>query len=267
MKNREKCEIILDCLRSNKLKLYNVSYGNGYFLFEMGEDSVCWFQIKGARNWRFAIWLNTNEETMNNKFADLFAQYIPDIDKFKPSRSYHRVEIEKWIFTNNKYEDGIWIDSDIIKMIKSIIKHPFISYYRFCSDNNWDDFSKLYPLFYFIRNRSIKMWWEFKRNFMELYDYCFMWLKLFFIKIVDERIVDFEIEDQNDENWRSSPRYDLKILVNNGISDDEICSWEEFWFKKYRKNISRRIRYYIDDFEENEIVDDENNEENGDKNE
>jgi hypothetical protein len=183
MTNKEKCEIILNCLQKNKFKLYNISYGDGYFLFEMGEDSVCWFQIRGARNWRFAIWINTNEDNVKNKFADLFAQYIPDIDKFKPLRSYHRVEIEKWMFNNDKYEDGIWIDRDIVGMIKSIIKHPFISYYRFCTENNWDDFGKLYPLIYFVNNRSIKIWWKFKRNFGEFYDYWFTWLKLLINKL------------------------------------------------------------------------------------
>jgi hypothetical protein len=250
MTNKEKCEIILNCLRKNKFKLYNILYGDSYFIFERGENSVCCFQIRGARNWRFGIWINTDDKTVENDFADLFAQYIPDIDKFKPSRSYHRVEIERWMFNNDKYEDGIWIDSDIKSMIRSIVKHPFVSYYRFCSDNNWDDFNRLYPLFYFIRNRSIGMWYKFKRNFMEKYDYYFTWLKLSFIKIIDKRIIDFQIEDKNDEDWKCTPRYDLKVMVDTDIFDEEVENWEKFWFKKYRKNVSRFIRYYENDFNE-----------------
>jgi hypothetical protein len=74
---------------------------------------------------------------------------------------------------------------------------------------------------------------------------------VYLVKIIDKQIIDFKIEDKNDENWRCSPRYDLKVLVND-ITDEDLEKWKNFWFKKYRKNISNFIKYYINDFSEDE---------------
>jgi hypothetical protein len=150
-------------------------------------------------------------------------------------------------------EDNIWIDYDIVGMVNSIIKHPFVSYYRFCSENNWDNFGKLYPLFYFLKYRSMGIRRRFKETLAEKFDYCFTWLKLFIVKIIDKRIIEFKIKDGNDENFKSYPRYDLEILVNNEMTDEEIDQWEKFWFKKYRNNISGFIRYYVNNFDGGEV--------------
>jgi hypothetical protein len=61
--------------------LTNHTFGSGYFIFDMGANSVSWFWLKELPGWKFGIWLGKNSS------FEIFGQAISMIDKFKPSRS------------------------------------------------------------------------------------------------------------------------------------------------------------------------------------
>jgi hypothetical protein len=90
MTNKEKFEQYKTFFNNNKLHVKDVTWLTGYFVFELGEDSVVHFHIKELKGWKFSVWFNEG-------FSELFWQYDKDIDKFKPSASYfaHKIEDDK----------------------------------------------------------------------------------------------------------------------------------------------------------------------------
>ena len=98
------------------LKLYGIEvdsnatqFGNGYFLFEMGGNSVVHFDIKGfwLKDYRFGMWIDADRLDNDSTYTDhkghthirpvvhFFAQHKDYIDKFKPSASDISIEINK----------------------------------------------------------------------------------------------------------------------------------------------------------------------------
>ena len=54
MTNKEIAELMFSKMRKFGFTPYDIEYGNGYSLFEMGEDSVVHFKIKEVwKNWKF----------------------------------------------------------------------------------------------------------------------------------------------------------------------------------------------------------------------
>ena len=82
-------------------------YGNGYFIIEYGEDSVCTFKIKEIPDFTFGIWMSSNvdlnyyDKSYQESKLILFTQPTINIDKFKPSRSSFCLPIERYIETND----------------------------------------------------------------------------------------------------------------------------------------------------------------------
>lgn len=88
MTNREVIEQIFDYMENHcsyfGVKITQKNYGNGYFVFELGDDSVCHFKVKGLKRWLFGVWCFWEEE--KKKFhIDLFGEHTDYIDKFKPT--------------------------------------------------------------------------------------------------------------------------------------------------------------------------------------
>jgi len=74
---------------SIKLTPKDVEYGNGYFIFAHGDNSVITFRIEEIPGWLFGIWLYPPKDDEDGAISlDFFSQYEDAIDKFKPSRSY-----------------------------------------------------------------------------------------------------------------------------------------------------------------------------------
>lgn len=231
MINKEKIDAILNIIRNNKFNPYNISYGDGYFIFEFGENTVCHFMIKGIKNWKFGIWINT-DENKKDKIADVFAQYIPCIDKFKPSRSHYCMEIDNWKFEND-------FNYDLIGMIKEIKQYPYVAYYHDITSEKWH-VSTPRAFSYFIKTRLEDNWYEFKKWIKTKKNLIATNIKLFYLRLIDKRILDFEITDKNTKTYIVYPRYEIKILwKEDSISDIELEKWEKKWFKKYRSDFSR----------------------------
>jgi len=65
----------------------NVRSFSGYYIFEMGDDSVIHFNVKGCKGWRFAAWITEDSKNKEKFTIEMFGQYERYIDKFKPSAS------------------------------------------------------------------------------------------------------------------------------------------------------------------------------------
>ena len=78
---------------SKELTITEKEFGNGYFVYDIGENAVCHFSLKETPEWRYGIWL-----LENNKFT-IFGEHIELIDKFKPSATYieHKNDITEFI--------------------------------------------------------------------------------------------------------------------------------------------------------------------------
>ena len=96
-KNKKQLSSILNSI--NKFyKVQDIKYGDGYFMFSFGANSVCHFSLEEFPDWRFGIWLNRNE---------LFGQTLSTIDKFKPCRSpLSETDITSFIKELNKIKNN-----------------------------------------------------------------------------------------------------------------------------------------------------------------
>ena len=112
----------------------DVSFGDGYFIFAMGTNSVVHFHVEEAPGWLFGLWWSSEE----NKDAgegvyykdrvgfEFFAQYEDEIDKFKPTASIWEKDGTYW--PDKEHND--WDLLDCAKIVKFIIEHPYLAWYR-----------------------------------------------------------------------------------------------------------------------------------------
>lgn len=126
MTNKEASEKIFTYLRINHFEPININYKNSYFVFDMGENSVVYFNIKGLHNWQFGMWVDTNEDNNGDEkipAVQFFCQHTLNIDKFKPSRSFFLQEFKlSEVKSNNP-----WL-YPLLPMLKTIKNHPFVSF-------------------------------------------------------------------------------------------------------------------------------------------
>jgi hypothetical protein len=78
-------EILFKELEDNGFHVTNVEVGNGYFLFDLGQNSVVHFNIKEIPYWKFGFWIQKDDEKKEYTI-EFFGEKIDWIDKFKPSR-------------------------------------------------------------------------------------------------------------------------------------------------------------------------------------
>lgn len=239
MTRREVAEKIFNYIRENKFEPINIQYGNGYFIFDMGDDGVVHFNIKGLHGWKFAMWIETDSEKLKSKNGEkfpaiqFFCQHKLNIDKFKPSRSF---------FLKNFYlEDieGRFGFYHIINMIQMIKRHPFISFTMDAYEDNFYNKSYircyLHMKFYRIK-RSIKEWSE--DTWIRVWHGSKVWF-LNKYNVVDTAI----LIDRNSDGWKVSPRYEMRIHFKK-ISDSdneqenaEIKMLDRWFCKNYYNNM------------------------------
>lgn len=124
---------IISVLESNGLKIDNVYRTNGYFLFNLGENSVTHFKLRNRR-WKFGIWITEGEES-GSVIVELFGEHIDNIDKFKPS--YTKISFGIFLdacdFRCGKIIDESFLSNhqelqDYIKILQDVQSHPLTSY-------------------------------------------------------------------------------------------------------------------------------------------
>jgi len=205
---------------------YDVQYGNAYFIFEMGENSVVHFKIRGLRGWKFGMWLNQGDMALQ-----FFTQHEDYIDKFKPSRSFFCVEYAKKDIKGELNCDPKVQFFEILEILRHIKKNPIVAYEQNANDeaysqnNYYVSYIKDKCSYY---KQTVKKKYEdllpvirhkYKVNLMEKYDF------------VDK----VEFRDNNKGGWICYPRYEMIIHFKKIYDEDEQNSKEYDLLRKFFK--------------------------------
>lgn len=241
MTRREAAEKVFNYIRENKFTPIDIKYGDGYFIFDMGDDSVVHFNIKELRNWRFGMWIQTDEEKLKHDGGEdypavqFFCRHKTDLDKFKPSRSLFKVNIS----LEEINDDDTWVLYEIKNILKMIKRHPLTAFQMSWGMDYYCDES--YIGFY-LRSRFIDVKYKIKEWWKDVSILLWHGPKVWFIKRY--KVVDtVELYDNNHDGWECSPRYDMKIHFRK-ISDDEeeqakaeLNVLNKFFHKDYYSNM------------------------------
>lgn len=241
MTNKEIAELMFEKMRSFGFTPYEISYGDGYFIFEMGENSVVYFKIKEVwKNWQFGMWIysdelnnykeDENDETPYEKepnVVQIFCKHEHLLDKFKPSRSALCIELKPCDF---KRDWSWYMLGDMLKMIKY---HPIICWNEFCGSHaGYYGYRSFllpfikYELGYYLPKEIVK---KVKTVFWLNYTKAKLFLMKKFSKVLyDVELYDFEKEN---EGWSTDYLYKIKLTLNN-VDTDKICDFYDFWFKR-----------------------------------
>lgn len=241
MTRKEVSEIIFKYIKSIGFKPYDIKYGNGYFIFDMGEDGVVHFNIRGLYGWKFAMWINTNknelvseDDKIEYNALQFFAQHKDNIDKFKPSRSCFLVEYKLRELENPaRYQ---WYEiKNILQMLK---RHPYISYfYDQCGRCDFTGNS-------FVLNYIFSKFRKYVKSIKKTYeDYMpIMWVKFKLLFCGKNKIINkIKIIDGNLGGFVCYPRWRLDILFAECSTDVLECRYLNRWFSKINRNIDLRI--------------------------
>lgn len=145
-------------LETEDFHMYDIKTGDGYYIFEFGDDTTSTFKIAEIPGWTFGTWL-TNERTRGDNCSHkdkeiiLFAQPTNYLDKFKPSRCLFKetfgrqvyMEADEIIEEFNLYE--------VVPMLEYMRDHPYKSFMRDrCLLSKWEDPAPLKSFIYYLRS-------------------------------------------------------------------------------------------------------------------
>lgn len=241
MSNREIAEIIFDKMRSFGFRPYDIMYGNGYFIFDFGEDSVVHFRVSGVpKHFKFGMWVDAAsvEKHENDtdkrpedrrKAARIFAQYDTCIDKFKPSRSDLCVEYDAYDWDETlSYPNGFW---ELESMLGFMRTHPLLAYHGFCGENAGYRSGSF--LLSFLKYESWAIFKKIKFGVQYAIWLPYTKLKCFFArrsKIIDSLVLyDF---DKDNPGWSTSYKFEVQIRFTAEATEDEETRWLHRWFRK-----------------------------------
>jgi hypothetical protein len=100
LSNKEIREKVFKVFNDYGYTVENTKVGNGYYLFDLGEESVVHFHIKGCKRWLFGLWIFDST-------IYLFGEHEDHIDKFKPTQTVLSEKIEGPEL-ESKIEDLVW---------------------------------------------------------------------------------------------------------------------------------------------------------------
>lgn len=253
-KNREIAEQVFDYMISVGFKPYDIEWGNGYFIFDMGDDSVIHFRVKGvSKHWKFGMWvdsetLSMDEEQMEKertldgmrygdrrKVVRFFAQWDTCIDKFKPTRSDLLVDIDavRWVDDMvNEFdpETTLW---EIQKMLRTMRMHPLLCYAGVIGGDGGRSYWDESFLWHFIKNEGETYFTKFRMHLMWLIWVPYTYLKCWIAG--KARIIDhIHIEDFEKENtgWKTNYKYGVWVTFREDATDTDMVLWLNRWFHK-----------------------------------
>lgn len=257
MTNSELRDIVFNKIKEFGFKIYNVENVDGYFICDMGKDSVTHFRLKGKgmwKHWKFGLWLNENymleeelckvKEMHENgeygkepKVIQLFAQHDTWIDKFKPSRSALLFKLDAEDINNfiNKKDKNIYGESytfnNLKTMLKMMCRHPFICYNEYCGEyvGYTDKSFILEYIKYETKDRLNKLNKIFKLGIFLPYTKIKIALCKHSKIIHSIELYDFEKEN---EGWSTDYLYQPRITFNENVTEKQMCKWLDFWWKK-----------------------------------
>lgn len=229
----------------------DISIGDYYFISDMGDCGNVHFHIKELPGWKFAMWIGWYEKEQkgdrNRLVLQLFTQHEDYIDKFKPSRSYYKID-----FT---YEDIFAQPKEYryleIKWLLDHIKHNnAVAYVHnaicwgpddYCPENYYRKFIEL--KFSNYKRKLNNMW----KDVRPLYN------KIKIPLMNQYSIVNrVEIIDNNTADSECSPRWDMNIYFNKVYDNDDKQqeAESELLYKFFKKNLYMYDNIYIQCYNE-----------------
>ena len=247
--NRKIANSVFNVLRKEGLIPVDVQFGNGYFIFEYGEDSVVHFHIKGVKNWKFGMWIDTSIGDV----VQVFAQNEMWIDKFKPSRSVFSENISKKTLKNvARHKDSAQCAYiKVVEMIMHIKNNPHIATIQdyYCGMYIREPLAKM--LFDCKISRLKDISYDVKKYVTyELIECRRNALALKILKSKNPAIIkDAYIHDCNSYGITCSPRYEVRIVFNRlAKSDEKQGYYMNEAIKPVQKIFSRHnswVRYFV----------------------
>lgn len=241
-------DVIFMSLTDGGLTPVEVRTGNGYFIFDLGEDAVTIFKISGIKRWTFGMWI-TDTKTKSGDSAymiEIFGQHDDLIDKFKPNRSPVLVTTETFTgFTSD------W-DPDIRKNDLFFITRPFKDHVWLIKRNPSFALAKYYYEVWDGNSESLIRWlfdhWWYYRISKPLAEKMTdivntLWGKFLcsFINLVDGKRVHAKFTDKNkidDDGWKLSPGKELDILHKSQDCDIQYKIWRRWFGRSGRTGVN-----------------------------
>ena len=239
---------ILDYIKKIGFTPINIQYGNGYFIFDMGENSVVNFWIKELKGWKFGIWFYSPKPDEDGKkrpdYCQFFAQRELFIDKFKPAASNYCEEIKAY-GKDNKFFDNFAL-IDIKRMLYEMKYHPFIAFYKDVSYSNYIDRKNL--IWFYIKENWDAKFYDIKKNAVRWKDCIITRVYLNHVKKVLEKKSNVEtvkVFDGENGNWRCYPRYNINVYFNKDSNELEEAEIQEKYFnnKFFNKVVSKECYF------------------------
>lgn len=236
-KNREIAEFILGKMKEYGYEPYDIEYGNGYFLFDMGGDSVVHFRCKGVwKHWKFGMWVQSGlleaseEDKKKYKLISVFAQYDTCINKFKPTASEVVVEFNANEWDETRENNGLWL-WDLEHMLNMMRRHPFMCYAGFCGeDKGYYDGSFIWSFLkyesFFLKQMIIK---KVQTAFWLPYTKAKIFLAKHNKYVKNIELYDFEKENPG---WSTDYLYQVRVTFTADSTDENEVKWLDKWFKK-----------------------------------
>lgn len=115
---------LFEHLKSQNYTIATEQYGDGYFIFDYGPNTVVHFRLKETPGWLYGVWwrVSVNKEGIISIVGEFFAQYEEEIDKFKPSASYYGCDMLSLVAADG----SICLDEGkVVSIINFIRNHPY----------------------------------------------------------------------------------------------------------------------------------------------
>lgn len=272
-------ERILEKFRSKGLTIDHYNMGDGYFIFNFGENAVMHFKLKEAPQWKFGVWLTKfkerkpkNENTPGDYInIQIFAQNELWIDKFKPTRSYFSEELNvHWgktydeendvyvtneVLTDEKIDSELW-DFELIEPFTLLWNDNNLAFYLHMEEVSLDRK-------YITRKEADKYMKNFLKKEKREEAFKNKATKATTKKILKyakkNKIKDIKIIDKNanDSGWRVSPAFDVFVTLDpiqfvlksgkfNKELRDLIRKTGNVWYNKGKKK--KEAIYYYSEF-------------------
>lgn len=224
---------VFDSIKKFGYTPYNIEKMNGYFIFDMGEDSVVHFRLRGVwKHWKFGMWINSDalKSDKNDKIVvSVFCQHDHNIDKFKPSRSELCVKFTVEDCKNKKYymdnNQPYYVDYQLHNMLSMIHRHPFMCYDGYCGECTgctgtsfiWNYICSESDIFY---NKS-------KKNFYKAFVLPYCRLKMYIVSknkmVKSANVIESDFTD---------PLYYMNIVFDAKYSNEDCLKLIDKFFVK-----------------------------------
>lgn len=246
MTSKEYFEELQKYLNEEGFHILSEKWGDGYFVFDMGADSVCHFFIKEIPHWKFGIWFTISDEPEHKDQitgVTIFTRHTDDLDKFKPSRSFF---MDQETFKVDWKDCYLCTTIDYIIGVIKLIKHYPILTYIVSYHSSWNCVNN-HMLLNYIKIKLYAKKYLFKCWYYNTFKYNTTYLKLLIMKKYLSKFNDIKsitIKDNNDDCWIISPRYDMNINMNSEQCDCRIPGYVYYQVSGKRRSIPNADIYF-----------------------